>query len=253
MVIDVNVDQTAPNTLAAGGVTEFELADPVVALTASGTADAPYLQIHLNTTGTTSIVVQYNLRDIDGSTDNAVQPIALQYRVGSSGDFTDIPTAFVADATSGPSLATMVTAVSATLPAAAEGQNQVQVRILTTNAAGSDEWVGIDDISISGTLPPSLTPIYTIQGSGDTSPLTGQTVNTRGIVTGFFKGDIGRTRGLLPPGPGRRWQPAHLGWSVCVRGQLWCPACRIANWRCRHRLRHRGRVRDLHPALFHQL
>ncbi|MCX6874049.1 MAG: ExeM/NucH family extracellular endonuclease [Verrucomicrobia bacterium] len=67
------------------------------------------------------------------------------------------------------------------------------MRIITTNAVGNDEWVGIDDIRISA-LP--LTPIYTIQGSGDTSPFTGQTVNTGGIVTGFFKGTLGAREGF---------------------------------------------------------
>lgn len=147
-VVDVNINQTAPNTFATGGVAEFELTDPVVALTGSGTADAPYLQIHLDTTGVTSIVVQYNLRDLDGSADNAIQPVALQYRVGTSGVFTNVPVAFVADATEGPSLASKVTAVSATLPATAEGQSQIQLRILTTNAAGNDDgWVSMTSTS----------------------------------------------------------------------------------------------------------
>jgi hypothetical protein len=52
--------------------------------------------------------VSYNLRDLDGSIDNAVQPVALQYRVGSTGNFTNLPAGFVADATTGPSLATQV-------------------------------------------------------------------------------------------------------------------------------------------------
>jgi hypothetical protein len=30
----------------------------------------------------------------------------------------------------------------------------VQFRIMTTNAAGSDEWVGIDDISVTSTAVP---------------------------------------------------------------------------------------------------
>ena len=40
-VIDVNANQTNPNTFATGGVTEFHITDPVVALTGSGTAKAP--------------------------------------------------------------------------------------------------------------------------------------------------------------------------------------------------------------------
>ena len=108
--------------------------------------------MYLNTTGQSNITVAYNLRDIDGSTDNAVQPVALQYRVGNSGNFTNVPAGFVADATTGPSLATLVTAVNAVLPAAANNQPEVQVRVITTaNAVGNDEWVGVDDIAITGT------------------------------------------------------------------------------------------------------
>ncbi len=148
--VDVNANQTNPNTFTTGGVTEFHITDPVVALAGSGTAKAPFILIHLNTTGSSNINVSYNLRDIDGSTDNAVQPVALQYRVGNTGDFTNLPAGFVADATSGPSLATLVTPVSVTLPAAADNQPEVHVRIITTDATGNDEWVGIDDISIMG-------------------------------------------------------------------------------------------------------
>ncbi len=152
ITVDVIANQANPNALATGGVAEFDgIADPVIALQGSGTADAPNIIIHLNTTGFQNINVAYNLRDIDGSIDNAIQPIALQYRLGSSGNFTNVPAGFVADATTGPNLATMVTAVNAFLPAACDNQTQVQVRIITSNAAGNDEWVGIDDINITGT------------------------------------------------------------------------------------------------------
>ena len=137
------------NTTAAGGVAEFEIADPVIGLNGSGTADAPNLVIHLNTTGFENIQVAYKLRDLDSTTDNALQPVALQYRIGSSGNFTDVPAAYVADATTAGS-ATQVTPVSVILPAAANNQSQLQLRIITANAVGNDEWVGIDDIMISG-------------------------------------------------------------------------------------------------------
>ena len=55
----------------------------------------------------------------------------------------------MADATTGPSLATLVTPVSVALPAAANDEPMVQVRIITTNAVGNDEWVGIDDIAVT--------------------------------------------------------------------------------------------------------
>ncbi|MDP3873834.1 MAG: ExeM/NucH family extracellular endonuclease [Methyloversatilis sp.] len=148
--VDVNANQTNPNTFSTGGVTEFHLTDPVVALTGSGTADAPFILLSLNTTGHSGIVVRYDLRDLDGSADNAQQQVALQYRVGASGSFINVPEAYVADATEGPSLAGKVTPVQVTLPADADNQPLLQLRVITTNAPGNDEWVGIDNISVQG-------------------------------------------------------------------------------------------------------
>jgi predicted extracellular nuclease len=139
------------NTSAAGGVAEFEIANPVIGLNGSGTADAPNIVIHLNTSGQQNINITYLLRDLDSTTDNSVQPVALQYRVGNAGNFTNVPAGYVADATSGPSQATLTTPVSVTLPAAADNQPLLQVRIITSNAVGNDEWVGIDDIAVTGT------------------------------------------------------------------------------------------------------
>lgn len=149
MVLDVNANQTAPNTFNTGGVAEFHLADPTIALSGSGTADAPFVLLHLNTLGFQNIQVAYTLRDLDGSVDNAAQQVALQYRIGSTGNFVNVAAAYVADATEG-GTATKVTPVAVTLPAAADNQAQLQLRVITTNAAANDEWVGVDDISISG-------------------------------------------------------------------------------------------------------
>src|SRR5262245_14064302 len=87
--VNVIANQTNPNTLATGGVAEFAIANPTIALQGSGTADAPFLLINVDTTGASNVNVSYNVRDIDGSTDNAIQAVALQYRVGSSGSFTN--------------------------------------------------------------------------------------------------------------------------------------------------------------------
>ncbi len=147
-MIDVNANRADPDTFTTGGVTEFDgLPNPAVALAGSGTADAPYLRLHLDTTGAASVRVAYTLRDLDGSGDNATQAVALQYRVGAAGSFTNVPAGFVADATTG-GAATKVTYVCAVLPAGAAGQPLVQVRIMTSNAAGNDEWVGVDDLAV---------------------------------------------------------------------------------------------------------
>jgi len=167
-VEDVNANQTNPNTYTTGGVTEFAITDPVVALAGANTnANAPYLKLSINTTGMTAIQVSYDLRDLETGTDNAVQQVALHYRVGSSGNFTNVPAAYVADATV--VSATMTTHVSVTLPAAVDNAALVQLRIMTTNAAGNDEWVGVDNISITGT------PI-----AGDTAPYVAGTFPANG-------------------------------------------------------------------------
>lgn len=154
--VDVNANQADPNTFTTGGIAEFDsLANPVVALQGSGTADAPFLVLYLNTTGQSNIRIQYNARDVDGSAENAVQPINTQYRVGGSGDYINLAGGFIPDASTGPSEATLVTPVDVTLPAAANNQAVIEVRIMTTNAAGSDEWIGIDDISVTTTGTPA--------------------------------------------------------------------------------------------------
>ncbi|MDX2038442.1 MAG: Calx-beta domain-containing protein [Isosphaeraceae bacterium] len=191
--IDVIANQTNPDTLGTGGVAEFEIADPTVALNGSGTADAPHLMFYIDATvATNGVNVSYRLRDLDASTDNAVSQVALQYRVGPTGDFTDVPSAYEDDATAGPSLLGPDILVNATLPAAVNGQSQVYIRILTTNADGSDEWIGVDDIVIAaagvagaGTVQFSPVTYSTAEGNAGTT-----TVNVTVTRTGGSAGAI---------------------------------------------------------------
>jgi uncharacterized protein len=174
--IDLDVIANQTNTgITNGGVAEFALANPTIALNGSGTADAPYILLALRTTGQSGIRVSYTLRDLDGTVDNAVSPVALQFRVGSTGLFTNVPAGFVADATTGPSLAVLETPVSVVLPAAADDQSELQVRIITANAVGNDEWVGVDDITVTaggGPPQPAVTVTDVSVTEGDTSVVT---------------------------------------------------------------------------------
>ena len=220
------VDDQTDTAITNGGLGDFHLADPVVALQGSGTADAPHVTFYVDTRGLGNIHVSYDLRDIDAN-DNAIQPVALQFRVGSSGSFANVDSAFVADATNGPGLEQPVTPVSVDLPEGANNQPQVQIRVITGNAVGSDEWVGVDNISITGdeipdptptptpepspsptpspapTPSPSPTPTptpdpctsaftatYSIQGDGLTAAIQG-TVTTQGVVVGDFETSTG--------------------------------------------------------------
>jgi len=148
--VDVTANLTDPRAVGlVAGVAEFELPDPVVAIQGSATASAPHVVISLDTRGRAGVTVRMLVRDIDATAHDAVEPVALQYRVGASGPFAGVPGGYVADATGGLGLATRVTRVSVNLPLAADGQPVVQVRVLTTNAVGQDEWIGIDDIEVS--------------------------------------------------------------------------------------------------------
>jgi predicted extracellular nuclease len=191
--VNVIANQTNPNTLTTGGVAEFHLANSVIALQGSGTANAPHIVISVSAIGRSNIQISYNLRDIDGSADNAVQPVALQYRIGASGSYTNLPAGFVADASQGPSLATLVTPVSVNLPAAADNQLLVQLRIITADAVGSDEWIGIDDISVTGIAAPAGELVGTISASPDTVSIGDTTTLTVDVTPGTNPASTGIT------------------------------------------------------------
>ncbi len=148
--VNVLANQADPATTPSGGLAEFHLADPTVGVQGSGAASAPFLLMNLDTSNNFLIHVQYDLRDIEAGSDNSVQQVALHYRVGAAGPWTNLPAGYVADATTGPGIATKVTHIDALLPAACENQPLVQIRVMSSNAPGSDEWVGIDNIAVTG-------------------------------------------------------------------------------------------------------
>ena len=145
VTVDVNANQSA-TTFTTGGVTEFALANPTIALTGSGTADAPNIVLHLNAAGRQNLHLELDVRDIELG-DNAIQKFNIQYRVGPSGAWTNLPDGYIADATDASN--TLVTHLSIDLPAALNGQSEVQLRFMTTNASGNDEWIGIDNIAVT--------------------------------------------------------------------------------------------------------
>jgi hypothetical protein len=155
----VNANKGNPSAYNAGGVTEFDTGT-YLAFGFQGNVQAnPYMVFYLNTTGHTNVTMNYQVQDIDGGSNNAVSPIALQYRVGTTGTFTNVPAGFIADATDGPNIDGRTTSRSVLLPAAVNNQPQVQVRLITTNAANTggsstpDEWIGVNNVVISVAPP----------------------------------------------------------------------------------------------------
>ena len=211
--VDVIANQTNPNTLATGGVAEFHIADPSVALNGSGTADAPHVVVNLVTTGFQDISVSYNAQDLDGSVDNAAQQLATQYRAGASGVYTNLPAGYIADATAGPSLAGLTTPVAVALPADANDKPLVQVRVITTNAVGNDEWVGVDDIQANGV------PIV-----GDTAPVVASVSPANGAANVAVDANVDVTFS----------EPVNVtgAWfDICLR-HVWRSHGRGLRWSC---------------------
>jgi predicted extracellular nuclease len=165
--LQVFANSTSTNP-SAGGVYESELANPAISFNGSGASDTPHIVVYINTTGFTNIRVRYNVRDLDTQTASSVgnKQVALQYRIGTSGVFTNVPAAYIANAAdNGAGGTTLVTAVDVTLPAAVNNQSQLQLRILTTDSSGSDELVGIDDIQVTGDTSGGSLPTLSLTSS----------------------------------------------------------------------------------------
>jgi len=161
---NVNANKSNPSAFNAGGVTEFD-SGPYLAIAIQGNTSAnPYLVFYLNTTNRTNTTINYQVQDIDGGSNSAVSPVALQYRLGETGNFTNLPAGYIADATDS-GVAGRITNVNVTLPAVINNQPKVQVRIITTNAAnlaGSsspDEWIGINNVAVSSNAVPTAAAV----------------------------------------------------------------------------------------------
>lgn len=180
---NVNANKGNPSAFNAGGVTEFDTGT-FLAIGFQGNVQAnPYLVFYINTTGRSNVTVSYTVTDIDGGSNNSVSPLALQYRVGETGIFTNVPAAFIADTTVGPNSEGTTQNVNVTLPSDASNKPKVQIRLITTNAANTsgdsapDEWIGINNVIIGATVASAASVevggrIYSPYGR----PLAGATV-----------------------------------------------------------------------------
>ena len=211
-VVDVNANRGDPNTFATGGVTEFDgLPDRVVGLQGSGTANAPYLAFYLDATGRENITFSVQLRDIDSGTGTRppIQPVAIQYRLGDSGAWANVPGEMSRNANTGGD-----TSLSVTLPPDANGQAQLQVRVITTDAVGTDNFIGVDDIKVHsdpivvvvehhGTL--SIDDASVTEGNSGTAAMTftvNRTAGSDGAVSASWTINLAGTAGAGDLAPG---------------------------------------------------
>ncbi len=161
-----------PEDVTYSGIAEFQSLQ-VVAFRADATNQAPNLVLHLNTNAVNGVTVSFDVKDINPAPRSSTQPIAVQYRLSTDANFTNLD--YRADVTTGAS--GLVTPFSVTLPTRADNLDPltatVEVRIITAWAGGDDEWVGIDNIVVSANRRPTLT----LQG-GDPTWTEGLTANT---------------------------------------------------------------------------
>ncbi|MCE7067029.1 ExeM/NucH family extracellular endonuclease [Dyadobacter sp. CY326] len=134
-----------------------------IAILASGSNAAGAVVISINTLGKTNVLVEWTARTIQqqASRDNS---LALQYRIGDTGDFSDLGTAADVYSTAGTTAGTSAT-FSLTLPAALENQNLVQLRWVywesSVGTTGSRDRIALDDVTIGESVsgPDVIAPV----------------------------------------------------------------------------------------------
>ena len=147
-----------PSAGGASGGWSFHNANGISMLASGGQA-AGAIVVSIVTTGLTNVEVNWKAGTFtqQASRDNS---LALQYRVGTTGNWTDVGTTSTYVTTGNPNghISPLFTEV---LPVAAENQPVVQVRWIyweSSGTSGSRDRINIDTISISGT---TATPICT--------------------------------------------------------------------------------------------
>ncbi|HEY0273743.1 MAG TPA: Ig-like domain-containing protein, partial [Chitinophaga sp.] len=146
----------------------------------SGSADIS-LVLALNTTGHAGISMQYDVATLrnpyDGGSNTRVNEVILQYRVGTTGGFTNIPgTEYqnntIQQTTSGITTPQNVSTKTLLLPAACENQPVVQLRWVNRQISGAGSRPGfmIDNIQVGGGAEDTTRPtILSLQpNAGDT-------------------------------------------------------------------------------------
>jgi uncharacterized protein len=198
--INVIANSTSTNP-STGGVYEFTGADSTIAFNGSGGAPAPNIVVFLDSRGRQNIALSLNIRDLDPSADNAQQQVAVQYRISPTSAWINI--AYVADVTTANS-ATQVTPISVVLPNEANNQATLEIRVITTNAVGNDELIGIDDIVVAsqpqivanpGML--SIADATVVEGNSGTTPISfvvSRTGGSAGAISASY------TVNFMPPG-----------------------------------------------------
>jgi predicted extracellular nuclease len=130
-----------------------------IAMLASGSNAAGAVVIAINTIGKTNILVNWTGRTVlqQASRDHS---LALQYRIGTSGDFINLGDASQVYTSADKAVGDFAS-FSLILPPALENQSLVQLRWIyweSAGTAGSRDRIALDDVSIGGATVPDTNP-----------------------------------------------------------------------------------------------
>ena len=181
----------------------------------SGSNNLGAIVVALNATGRSDLRVTFTAQQLnDGNTKS--NGLRLQYRLGTSGSFTDVsPTTEYLTTVNGTAAAQTFTNIA--LPPAVNNQAVVQLRwvyyIITNNPSSGRDRIRLDDITISSSLscsPPTITQIKNCNGTSTLTTTTSGnwstgatgteiTVNAAGTYTVSVGGCDGSITISTPP------------------------------------------------------
>lgn len=178
----------------------YHLGADGIGMLASGSNPAGAVVVAINTTSKTGITVSWNCKTIynQSSRDNSV---ALQYRVGTSGNFINVGSSSTYSSTGNANGHTSGT-FTETLPAGAENQAVVQVRWIyweSVSTSGSRDKIAVDNISITGTTSSSCNAPTGLAASGITTSSANLSWNP---VSGASSYEYTVSTSATPPGSG---------------------------------------------------
>ena len=190
----------ATGTAASTGSGIYNFKDKIGILSISNKDYA--LALSINTTGATKVGISFDamtIRNIyDGTTNNYIHGLVLQYRVGVTDVFTALPysmTEYQNNATAqttGTTGQNIKVSLNATLPSGCDNQSVVQIRWIyrtVSGSAGSRCSMAIDNVFV-GVSASSITPLTYSPGDAVSVPFT-----ANGTYTGGFKAQLSDSTG----------------------------------------------------------
>lgn len=178
----------------------YHLGSDGIGLLASGTNPAGAVVVAVNTSGLSNINVSWNCKTQynQSARDNSV---ALQYRIGTTGNFIDVGTASTYSST-GTTNGTSSPTYTETLPAAANNQPEVQVRWIyweSSGVSGSRDKISVGNISISGG---GTAACNVPTGLAANSVTSSSAALSWSAVSGAISYEYAVTTSPIPPGSG---------------------------------------------------